>query len=77
MGYPGVTDATACAFAENRAFVEHSGRSEPLCTAYHTDNKNGRGIPGPRDTSPMQGCRGGQRRPADDIRTLGKDEDLP
>jgi len=42
-----VTDTTACAFAENRAFVEQDGRSEPLCTAYHTDNKNGRGIPAP------------------------------
>ena len=47
MGYPGVPDTTACAFAENRAFVEHDARSEPLCTAYHTDNKNGRGQSGP------------------------------
>jgi hypothetical protein len=49
MGYPGVTDTTACAFAGNRAFVEHDGRSEPLCTAYHTDNKNGRGTSDPRN----------------------------
>jgi hypothetical protein len=43
-----VTDTTPCAFAENRAFVEHDGRFEPLCTAYHTDNKNVRGHPSPR-----------------------------